>query len=458
MIPEGLVSSSCCPGAGRHVLAAFVYRRHMALFGRGKKENVEQVVVVPAPRLLDPPAVNEAGMRSLTEHRNYVLSMIQSLPPFGMKLLDAWNLSIYEELSSDFDLPPFAVAATDGYAVSVGYKHRASATDNAESPDSAASAEEDRSLIGYTLSPDGGTPVLAGEPLPEGTDAVIPFGDVLSNSEVKAGDYVLARGAQLAKGATIANQGDLVDTKVVALLAAAGIDKVMARPRPRISVISVGDALVEPGHPKYGSQEYDVASFLLATAAKKDGATVWCTGAVTKDPDRLREVISDQLIRSDLILITGHEPADFEAIRAVTSTLGAVDFPELALNSRNHGFGLIGEEKIPFLLLPGDAADTFIAYHAIVRPVIRKLMGTEPYGHSAVACVSDSSAVSAEDVLEYGFAHAEMINDRHHVRILGNLHAPTLTDMARANALVILPAGKTLIEPGDTLMSWLLSD
>lgn len=430
----------------------------MALFGRGKKEDIEQIVEVPKPKLFDPPEANEAGLRSLTEHRNYVLSMIESLTPFGMKLLDAWSLAIYEELSSDFDLPPFAVATTDGYAVHVGKTAGGSLADDAESPEFKARPKEPEPIGDSTLSGSAGIPILAGEPLPDGTNAVVPFGKEPLIAEVKAGDYVLARGSQLAKGAAIANKGDLVDTKVVSLLAAAGIDKVMARPRPRISVISVGDKLVEPGHPKYGSQDYDVTSFLLATAAKKDGGTVWRTGAMTKDVVKLREAISDQLIRSDLILITGHDAADFDAIRKVTKTLGAVDFPELALNSQNHGFGLIGEERIPFLLLPGEAADTFIAYQSIVRPVIRKLMGTEPYGYSAVACVSDSSAVSTEDVLEYGFARAEMIDDRRHVSILGNLHAPTLTDLAQANALVILPAGKSVVEPGDTLMVWLLSE
>ena len=39
------------------------------------------------------------------------------------------------------------------------------------------------------------------------------------------------------------------------------------------------------------------------------------------------------------------------------------------------GFGLIGDDRIPMIMLPGNPVSAFVSFEAFVRPVIRKLMG-----------------------------------------------------------------------------------
>ena len=41
------------------------------------------------------------------------------------------------------------------------------------------------------------------------------------------------------------------------------------------------------------------------------------------------------------------------------------------------GFGLIGDDRIPMIMLPGNPVSAFVSFEAFVRPVIRKLMGVD---------------------------------------------------------------------------------
>src|SRR5918998_1851489 len=90
----------------------------MPLFTRKKAEAVEeQAPHVSLPPLPEPPPPGRTGLRSLEQHRSYLLSCVGELPPFRQHLLDALDLSLCEEIVAGVDLPRFDNSAMDGYAV-----------------------------------------------------------------------------------------------------------------------------------------------------------------------------------------------------------------------------------------------------------------------------------------------------------------------------------------------------
>ena len=90
----------------------------MALFGRSKDDQAPGAPAGPGPeRLPAPPATDGWGYRSVADHRDYLLSFVPSLPPFGIGLLDAWGLTLCESIVSDIDLPTFTGARVEGWAV-----------------------------------------------------------------------------------------------------------------------------------------------------------------------------------------------------------------------------------------------------------------------------------------------------------------------------------------------------
>ncbi|MYK62417.1 MAG: molybdopterin molybdenumtransferase MoeA, partial [Chloroflexi bacterium] len=56
-------------------------------------------------------------MLSVEDARDRILSYFQSLDSVDVPLLDALGLTLAEDLIAEFDIPPMANSAMDGYAV-----------------------------------------------------------------------------------------------------------------------------------------------------------------------------------------------------------------------------------------------------------------------------------------------------------------------------------------------------
>lgn len=427
----------------------------MSLFRR--KKHVEPEITEPGPRptLPPPPAVGHEGLRSVPDHRDYILSLVEPLPAFGLKLLDARGLALCEDIRAEADVPAESRARVNGWAV------RAEDVEDAD-------PYHERVL---RLRPAGtgalkvmaAIPVQAGEPLPKGADSVIPIhwaehnGDVLAvRRRVVSGNFVRPVGSDVTAGQVLMRVGDQLDAGYSALLATAGFDRVFVRPRPRVVVMSIAPAV---GQENEGAFGHEVNSHLLAVAVAADGADVWRIGVVGEDRRTVRDAISDQLIRADLIIATGGIGDGSGGLTAeVMDDLGMTDFAELALDpGRLQGFGLIGEDEVPMLLLPGDPVAAFVSYQAFGRPVLRKLMGTEPWIRQPSLCYSEEDIICDPEVLEIGLGRVVEQDGRRQVHLVGKLRQHSVADLARANALVLLPQDRDVVRTGDTLMCWLLN-
>ncbi|MGA4669102.1 gephyrin-like molybdotransferase Glp [Propionibacteriaceae bacterium Y1923] len=430
----------------------------MRLFGR-KKPVEEPVVEAPRPTLPPGPEVGPDGLRSLADHRNYLLSLVEPLTPFGMQLLDADGLAICEEIIAPAPLPRASTAAADGYAV-----RAADFTDDF--------ADGEWPLLQVVESVEGTLPENAGlwveehQVLPDGadtvmvesmTEAVAPDPEGIGGTQlevtrrVQVGSHVRAAGSDVADGQVLVPHGVSLDPRLLGLLAAAGIDKVLARPRPRIVVISTGRGLVEPGRPLPSHRHvHDANGYMLAAAAKAEGCQVWRIGVVSEDLDEVRETISDQLIRADLVISTGgFREEDGDLLSEVVPSLGAADFAEVNIvPGRQQGFALIGEDKVPMVMLPGDPFGAYVSYHAFVQPLIRKLMGTEPVVRPPVRAITRSVIRSLPGVHE--FARATLTTDRgtRSVEVSPRREQANLADLANINALVVLDESVEAVQAG----------
>lgn len=231
---------------------------------------------MPAAVLPVDPPLGRDGQRSMWDQRRWVLSMIEPLPAFGVRAIDA---------------------------------------------------------VGRTLNES----ILAEEPI---DGCGIAVGDVL----VPAGVPITPR--------------------LVALLAASGIDKVMARPSPRVVVLGLtaaaeaASAVITAEMTLIGAQPHRLAPKLAASAD-------------------LVTTISEQLVRSDLIVTVGGLGDTAIDLRAVADQIGPNDFAPIAVNpGRDQGFALAGEDGVPWLALPADANAAFVLTQLLALPIVRRLMGT----------------------------------------------------------------------------------
>ena len=71
----------------------------------------------------------DAEMLSVEDARARILSYFRSLAPVDVPLLDALGLTLAEDLTASFDIPPLANSAMDGYAARAADIATASATE-----------------------------------------------------------------------------------------------------------------------------------------------------------------------------------------------------------------------------------------------------------------------------------------------------------------------------------------
>jgi len=435
----------------------------MPLFGR--KKNDEALRHTPEVAALpEPPAPGPGGLRTLEQHRDYLLSCVDELMPFGQHVLDALGLSICEDVVSGVDLPRFDNSAMDGYAVRAADVQHATDVRPVRLPvvgevPAGASAP-------HRLSPGTVMKIMTGAPVPPDADAVVPYeatdrgsADVTVRAASGLGQHIRRRGEDVAVGDLILEAGSRIGVRHIGLLTAVGVDKVMVRPRPRVVVISTGSELVDPGLALADEQIYDSNSYLLAAAAKDAGAQVFRVGHVGDDPDALKQLVYDQLVRADLILTTGGvSQGDYDIVKAVLPELGATDFASVAMQpGKPQGFGLIGEDRTPIVMLPGNPVSAYVSFEAFVRPLINKLMGITPWVRPAVRCTAAHamSSVLGRTQLARGVVTADETGARS-VSLVGGHGSHLLGDLAKADALVVLPADTDFVAAGAELEVWLL--
>lgn len=436
----------------------------MPLFGR---KRVKQAPIdAPEPyRLPATPEPGPNGMRSVSDHRDYLLSCVVPLPPFGQQILDAVGLTLCEDVVSGINLPRFDNSSMDGYAVRAQDVHHASAASPISLP--VVGEVPAGSPAPHALSPGTAMKIMTGAMLPEGADAVVPYEvtdrgeqDVRISQSCDPGRNVRRVGEDITEGEVVLRTGERLASRAIGLLAGIGIDKVMVRPRPRVVVISTGDELTEPGFVLQNDQQiYDSNSYMLAAAAKAAGAQVFRVGSVPDDPDRLKQVISDQLVRADLILTTGGvSQGDYDIVKQVLPELGATDFTTVAMQpGKPQGFGLIGDDLTPIIMLPGNPVSAFVSFEAFVRPVLRKLAGLDSYVRRPIRCTAARAISSSPGKLQFARGVVAEAENGGLVADLASGHGSHLLGgLAGANALLLLPEETDFIAAGDDIDAWLL--
>lgn len=438
----------------------------MPLFGR--KQQVAPTIEQPDPPTLpDPPSPRPDGLRGVTDHRDYVLSCVESLPAFGQQLMDAVGLSLCQDVASATHLPRYDNAGVHGYAVRAGDVEAASEPASISLPVVGEIAAGD--VVCEPLAPGTAMKIAPGALIPGGADAVVPDEatdrgdrDVKIIEPSEHGENIRQRGEDVTEGATVLHTGQRLSPRSVGLLAGIGVNKVLVRPTPRVVVISTDSDLVEPGLTLEREQQaFDANSYLMAAAARAAGAQVFRIRRVPDDAEQLRQVISDQLIRADLILMAdGVSPADDALVRQVVSELGPTDFSRVAMRpGKPHGFGLIGEDPTPVMIVPSPPVSAFAAFEVFVRPVLRKLSGTEPFVRSTVRCVAEQPMTSVPDELELarGLMTTNEAGQRQ-IRLAGAAGAHRLAGLAAADALVLIDPETDFVAAGDEVAVWPLDD
>ncbi len=240
--------------------------------------------------------------------------------------------------------------------------------------------------------------------------------------------------------------GSRIRATQIGLAASIGLDHLPTRPHPRVVVISAGPDLVEPGQPLSETEEYETNSWLLTTAVREAGGVGYRVFSIPDNVEQLRKVVEDQLVRADLIVVSGERGDDsFDLITRAMSAMGEIKTIDLAIEaSGRHNYGTIGPDQTPVVTLPGDPIAAYISLELFVRPMIRTMLGSASIHRPSVKARLERSIASTSGSRSY--LRAWLSEDATTVRALPDQEE--LATLSDANALIAIPESETDLEAG----------
>ncbi|ANY06126.1 molybdotransferase-like divisome protein Glp [Pseudonocardia sp. HH130630-07] len=398
-------------------------------------------------------------MRTVTEHLNRILDVAVRPAPVRVAVADAQGLRSAEEVVAGRPLPVFDQAAVDGYAVRsvdvAGATQISPMTVPVVGEISAGSRQPLR------LQPGQAVRVAAGAPLPTLADAVAPAAWTDSGSarlsvhrSVPSGGFVRRVGEDVQSGDVAVREGDIVGSAQVAMLAAAGRDKLLVHPRPRVSVVSVGDELVEVSRSASSGQVADVCSHAVVAAAREAGAETNRPRTVGGSGTEIRGAVEDLLPASEIIVICGAGGgATMAEATSGLSDLGGIDATRIAMHPGSaQGYGRLGADAVPVFLVPSHPATALVLFEVFVRPLIRLALGQEPRRRSWTARLT--SPVSSP-VGRRSYIPSRLLREDDGGELLaqplGSSGSHLLAVLAEANALAVVGEDVTELTVGEQI-------
>lgn len=406
----------------------------------------------------DGAAVRELDrMRPPQEARAIIDSKITPLPTESIPLGDAAWRVLAADLVAPEDHPPFAASTMDGYAVFaddsspwrevIGEQHAGNVID-AEVTD------------GYTVR------IMTGAPVPRGANAVVPVEAtelaedhvVIHQEDVQPGANIRPVGSDVRQGDLVLPAGTVLGPAEIGLAANLGITPLTVSRRPRVSVLSTGDELVEPGDPLGPGQIRDSNRFSLCAALEAEGCQITFAGKAPDRRDALEAFLKERLASDDIVITSGGvSMGDLDLVKAIL-----FDSPEIEVHFRRLylkpgkplNFATSGAAL--FFGLPGNPVSSLVTFEVFIRPTLRQLQGARTIDRPLVP-VALAHEISGSDRIEYQRGIVSVNADgRLAARNTGTQQSSRLASFVGTNALLVIPPRETPYAAGETVKAMML--
>jgi molybdopterin molybdotransferase len=394
-------------------------------------------------------------MQSVESYTDEILAAIVPLLPEELTLRDAEGAVLADDVLAAWPLPGFDNSSMDGYAVLAADVATAAADSPVTLPVDGEVAAGDTDLL--VLSPGRCIRIMTGALLPDGADAVIPVewtdggtDSVRITQAASKGHATRHTGDDAQPGDLLLAAGTRLGAAQIGVLAAAGHGVVRARPRPRVTVISTGNELSEPGSPLVPGLLWDSNSYMLAAAARQAGCVTTRHPTVRDEAGVVLEAISTAAGVSDLLITSGGVSmgGEHDVVKAALTSLGTVSFRNVAMQpGMPQGFGLIGPTGTPIFTLPGNPVSAFVSFRLFVRPAVGALQGL--HAERDVPRHSRLAAPVSSPAGRRSYLRGILAADGSTVAPLTGQSSHQIASLARADCLIVVPESVTGLPAGE---------
>jgi len=406
-------------------------------------------------------------MLTVPEASARILEHIAPLTIERVPLLDALGMVLAESVRAPMTLPAWDNSAMDGYAV------RGADIDGATADRPVSLRVLETVAAGrFATQPVGdgeAIRIMTGAPLPDGADTVVRVEDtdggtsrVLVRDARDARRNVRPRGEDFREGDALLDHGMPLGAAQLGVLASIGRSTVDVHRRPRVAIMGSGDELVDvDGFHEVlaGRKIVSTNGYTLQALVRDAGGEPVNLGVATDDPASLREHLR-RAAGCDLVLTSaGVSVGEFDYTREVIQSLGAeMKFWRVRMRpGAPLGFGLLG--ATPWIGLPGNPVSAMVTFELFVRPVLRRMLGhTRLFRRPLPVVLEERVTIGARLTHFLRAIVSTGTNGLVTARLTGPQGSGILTSMSRANALLVVPEDRPVVEAGDTLHALLFGD
>ena len=363
-----------------------------------------------------------------------------------------------EPILADRDFPPYPRATRDGYAVRAADIQTVPATLQVIGQLKAGASSRATIKSGEALE------IMTGAAVPQSADAVVMVEYTKHNGErveilraVGAGENIVAQGSEARAGDELLPPGKRLDFAAIAVAAAVGKTAISVYKKPRVSILSTGDELVDLATVPAPHQIRNSNSYSLAAQMMLAGGEAVQLPVAPDEKPALAALIQKGL-SSDLLLLSGGvSMGQFDLVEQVLADLGARFFFTGAeiQPGKPVVFGQVPGQKdkpaTPFFGLPGNPVSTMVTFDLFVRPVVQALAGALP-----VRLPTARARLGKEIKTKTGltrFLPAVLTGDFYEpeVELVPWQGSGDIAAVARANCYVIIPPDRDRISAGEMI-------
>lgn len=331
----------------------------------------------------------------------YYAAMEKKAETIGLR--EACGRYLAEDVCSDIDCPSFRRSVVDGYAVR-----------GADTFGVSESVPVFLDLIGSVemgaeiktiVEPGQTVYVPTGGMIPDGADAMVMvehtdlMGDrmIVINKPAAPNSHIMNIGDDFKAGEKFFSKGHRIEAKDIGLLAACGKAKLSVYRKPKLTIISTGDELVEPGTKPGPCQIRDINAYAIAAFAEAAGAEILSLSIISDEYKNYREAVSKALEKSDMVVISGGSSAGKKDLTAqVIDSMGKPGVITHGLAIKPGKPTIIGiftdsGETKSVIGLPGHPLSSIIVFDVVINGFLKKYyLGNEEKQKTMTAVMTEN--------------------------------------------------------------------
>lgn len=393
-------------------------------------------------------------MKSLMEAREIFESAFDWSGLAGVETVataDALGRVTVAPVLANVSSPSYHGAAMDGYAVRA---------------DQTYGASEERPIrlaIGGEVHP-----VNTGEPMPEGTNAVIMIEHVQRPAENQIEIFAAAFpwqhvrrvGEDIVAGELILPHHRRLSATDIAALLTGGVFRLEVRTRPRVAILATGSELIDwqeaENRPPAPGDIIESNSVLLAGLVREAGGNPIVLERQPDELDAVRQAI-DVAVDDDVAMVlvnAGASAGSKDFTSHAVEALGEVLVHGVkAMPGKPTLLGRVREK--PVVGTPGYPVSAWVCFDQFVRPALAKLQGLTPTRRVEVPVIPGRKLPSKLGHEEFVRVHLGRVGDQV-VAMPIKRGAGTITSLTRADGILRIPPESEGREEGDEVTAELL--